>query len=103
MSQPDNKDLNPKQSLVDGIPVIALGGQIGCVTIFILLVAVVGGVWLDQLLGTKPAITVALILAAAPLSLVITYWMAMRTIRKINTPQLPIDRTRPFEEEDIRE
>ena len=65
---------------------IALGGQIGCLTLVIVLVAAFGGIWLDRLLGTKPLLTIILILSAAPLSLYLTYLMSIRAIRKVNPP-----------------
>ena len=58
-----------------------VGGEIGCVTLIIVLVAVLGGLWLDRLLGTKPIITIFLVLGSAPLSLVLTYWLAKRAVR----------------------
>ena len=87
MTQPEKSDLTPTKALVGSIPVVAsLGAQVGVVTIIFVLVAVFGGIWLDKLLGTKPVIMVILVLGSAPLSLTITYFMAMRTIKKINPP-----------------
>jgi hypothetical protein len=65
-----------------------LGAQVGCLTLIIVLLSVFGGIWLDRVLGTKPTFTVILVLGSAPLSLVLTFWMAMRTIKDIN-PQPP--------------
>ena len=68
------------------MPVIALGGQIGCITLVLVLVGAFGGIWLDSLLGTKPFLTIILVLGAAPLSLFLTYKMAIRAIEKVNLP-----------------
>jgi len=87
MSQTDNTNHKPLQSLTTSMPVIALGGQIGCVTLGVVLLAAFGGIWLDRLLGTKPVFTLILILGAAPLSLYITYMMAIRAIQKVNLPK----------------
>jgi 1,4-dihydroxy-2-naphthoate octaprenyltransferase len=87
MSQTDKPDYKPIQSLTTSMPVIALGGQIGCITLVIVLGAAFGGIWIDRLLGTKPVITLILILGAAPLSLFLTYMMAMRAIQKVNLPK----------------
>ena len=86
MSQPGNNEHKPLQSVSSSMPVIALGGQIGCVTLVLVLVAAVGGIWLDNLLGTKPLFTIILVLGAAPLSLYITYRMAISAINKVNPP-----------------
>jgi len=68
------------------MPVIALGGQIGCITLVLVLVGAFAGIWLDNLLGTKPLLTIFLVLGAAPLSLFLTYKMAVRAIQKVNLP-----------------
>ncbi len=86
MSQSGNNEHQPLQSVSASMPVIALGGQIGCITLVLVLVGVFGGLWLDNLLGTKPLLTIILVLGAAPLSLFLTYKMAVRVIDKVNLP-----------------
>lgn len=81
------------------MPVIALGGQIGCLTLVIVLGAAFGGIWLDNLLGTKPLLTILLILGAAPLSLFLTYLMAVRAVNKVNLPA-PQEPKNAIEKED---
>lgn len=71
--------LNPK--------VLEVGGAVGFVTIFIVLISVFGGLWLDKLLGTKPLLTVSLVLASAPISLIITFWLATRAVKDIHPGQ----------------
>ena len=103
MSQPGNNEHKPLQSVSASMPVIALGGQIGCVTLVIVLLAAFGGIWLDNLLGTKPLLTILLILGAAPLSLFLTYLMSVRAIKKV-TPQTTIEeKTETLEEEETSE
>jgi hypothetical protein len=60
--------------------VVAIGGEVGCITLIIVLAAVFGGLWLDRLLGTKPIITFILIIASAPLALFLTFRIAIRMI-----------------------
>jgi hypothetical protein len=64
---------------------LTVGGEVGCLTLLIVLGAVFGGLWLDNLFDTKPMITVILVLASAPLSLVLTFWVAMRAVRNISS------------------
>jgi F0F1-type ATP synthase assembly protein I len=63
-----------------------VGGEIGCLMLIFVLVAVFGGLWLDRLFGTKPLFTILLVLGSAPLSIVITYWIAIRAVRDVNPP-----------------
>lgn len=65
---------------------VTVGGEVGCLTLVIVLVAVFGGIWLDKVLDTRPFFTVLLVLGSAPLSLVLTFWVARRAIGDINLP-----------------
>ena len=70
---------------------LTVGGEVGCLTLIIVLAAVFGGLWLDNFLGTKPMITIILVLASAPLSLVLTFWIAMRAVRNIQPSKVMQD------------
>ena len=45
-------------------------GQVGCVTLVIIFAALFLGIWLDNLLSTKPIFTVGLIVASIPVTMV---------------------------------
>jgi hypothetical protein len=77
-SNPPDKERVP--AAVVGTKFMVIGGEVGCLTLIIVLLSVFGGLWLDGLLGTKPIITLILVLASAPLSLVLTFWVAKRAI-----------------------
>jgi F0F1-type ATP synthase assembly protein I len=66
--------------------VLTVGGEVGCATLVIVLISVFGGIWLDNLLGTKPFLTISLVLLSAPLSLALTFWIATRAVRDIKSP-----------------
>jgi len=100
MSQPPQKpDLKPTFAPFN-MSVLTLGGQVGCSTLVIVLVAVFGGIWLDRVLDTKPIFTIMFILGSAPLALVLTYWMAMRSIQKMNIAS-PGDKGTQTDEEEL--
>ena len=103
MSQPANNEHQPLKSVSASMPVIALGGQIGCVTLVLVLVAAFGGIWLDNLLGTKPFLTIFLVLGAAPLSLFLTYKMAVHAINKVNLPPVQDEKTETVKEDETSE
>ncbi|MFM8323076.1 MAG: AtpZ/AtpI family protein [Chloroflexota bacterium] len=65
---------------------VGIGGEVGCATLIIVLIAVFGGLWLDSVLGTKPVLTLIFVLGSAPLSLALTFYIAMRQIKNINNP-----------------
>ena len=67
--------------------VLTVGGEIGCLTLVIVLVAVFGGIWLDRVFGTKPLLTIGLVLLSAPISLALTFWIATRSVKDMtNSP-----------------
>ena len=78
MTQPDQKD----RSTINTILVVMIG-QVGCLTLVILLLSVLGGLWLDSHFGTKPILTVALLLAGIPVSVILMVIVARRTLAKL--------------------
>lgn len=79
-----------------------VGGEVGCLTLIIVIAAVFGGLYLDKLLGTKPVIMLLLVLGSAPLALFLTFWVAKREINRY-TPHMsstPAQPTKTYDEED---
>jgi hypothetical protein len=75
---PPEKDRMPAVTV--GTKFAVIGGEVGCLTLIIVLIAVFGGLWLDRTLGTRPVFTLILVLGSAPLSLVLTFYLARRAI-----------------------
>ena len=61
--KPNNNPLNT-YGLVAGVI-----GQVGCLLLLVILGALLLGLGLDELLGTRPAFTLLLLLASVPLSI----------------------------------
>ena len=79
---------------ISTVPTMALtpmiiGGEVGCLTLFIVVLALLAGLGLDKLLDTKPVFTITLLLGSAPFSLFLTFWLAMRSIKRMTSPQIP--------------
>ena len=71
--------------------------QVAIWSIGLLLIALFGGLWLDQALNTGRTFTIVLLLASFPATLYIIYRVALRTVAKIK----PAARTsRPRTKED---
>jgi F0F1-type ATP synthase assembly protein I len=87
--------------MMSKLALYSVGGQVGCASLLIILIAVFAGIALDRILGTKPLFTIGLTLGSAPLSLYISYKLAMKAVKNIN-PQGPAGKP-PVEEDEKRE
>jgi F0F1-type ATP synthase assembly protein I len=62
---------------------IVLIGQVGCLTLVIILASVFGGLWLDRMFDTKPVFTLALLFAGIPGSVLVMLLVARRTLARL--------------------
>jgi F0F1-type ATP synthase assembly protein I len=78
MSQSDNNPRNILNTLL-----VVLIGQVGCLTILIVLASVFGGLWLDNTFGTKPLFTLILLIAGIPISVLLMIVISRRTLAQL--------------------
>jgi F0F1-type ATP synthase assembly protein I len=62
---------------------IVLVGQVGCITLVVILISVRVGLWLDAYFQTRPLYTLALLLAGIPLSVLLMLVVARRTLTRL--------------------
>ena len=60
-----------------------MAAQVGCLTLVIVLVALFGGLWLDARFATQPVITLVLVFASIPVSLILMFVIARSAAAKI--------------------
>lgn len=65
------------------IALASLVSQVGCVTVIIVVGALLLGLWLDNTLGTKPILTIALLLVSIPISIFSLLRIALSTATRI--------------------
>jgi F0F1-type ATP synthase assembly protein I len=58
-----------RQQVAFGLALASMVSQVGCVTIVIVLGALVVGLWLDRTFDTQPLFTILLLLGSIPVSL----------------------------------
>lgn len=63
--------------------VTGLLGQVGCVTVAVILVALVVGLWLDQQLATKPLFTLTLLIGSVPVTIYIMVRIVLRGMARV--------------------
>ena len=62
---------------------VVMVGQVGCLTLIIILASVFGGLWLDRTFGTKPVFTLVLLFAGIPVSVIVMLVVARRTLARL--------------------
>ena len=77
----------------------SVAGQVGCLTLIIIIAAVLGGLWLDNYYQTKPMFTVGLLIVSIPISLAVMIIVVRFATSKIRIK--PTDSTKDSKEADI--
>ena len=75
MTQSDQKGRKILSTLL-----IVMVGQVGCLTLVVILASVFGGLWLDRVFDTKPLFTLILLFAGIPVSVLVMLYFARRTL-----------------------
>jgi hypothetical protein len=85
MAQTDGNppDDNPRNIL--NTVLIVMIGQVGCLSLLIILLSVLGGLWLDNTMGTKPLFTLGLLAAGVPLSVLLMVYIGRRTVARLKS------------------
>ena len=69
---------------VFNMQVAAIAGQVGCATLAIVFAALLGGIFLDRFLSTKPIFTILLMVGSVPVTLVVMFWIVRRATSRMN-------------------
>jgi len=78
MAQSDNN----RQNMVSTLLIVVIG-QVGCLTLAVILASVFGGLWLDNIFGTKPVFTLVLLFAGIPLSVFLMLYVSRKTLARL--------------------
>jgi len=78
MAQSENKGRSILNTLL-----IVMIGQVGCLTLVIILASVFGGLWLDNAFGTKPVFTLVLLFAGIPVAVFVVLIVARKTLARL--------------------
>ncbi|HWQ46670.1 MAG TPA: AtpZ/AtpI family protein [Longilinea sp.] len=97
MQSKPTDQISTRQKIMN-LTITAVIGQVGCLTLIIVLAAVFGGLWLDAHFGTKPVAVITLMVLSAPVSLIVMFFVARTAIKKIKTQPQP---SQPEEEAQV--
>jgi len=68
---------------------LGLAGQAGCLTVVMAVGALLVGLWLDQVFGTKKILALVCVVASVPINLILTLRVTQTLIRRIIPPDKP--------------
>ncbi len=95
MNQDNGESNKPNLALVN--LALTVSGQIGCMTLVVLIAATFLGRWLDAQFSTKGSFTLWLIIGSLPVTLLLMYFMIRSTVKQVSsgtkTPQMPNENT----------
>lgn len=94
MSLPE-KDQKYQVQRSANLAAAGLAGQIGCVIPVIILGSVLLGLWLDKIFETDKVITLIMVLGSLPVSIYLTFRLAMRAVKDINQSMQPPAPSKP--------
>jgi len=72
--------------MVHGLALASVVSQVGCVTVAVVLGALVVGLALDRFFDTRPLFTMVLLLGSIPVSLYLLVRIALSAVAQLNTP-----------------
>jgi hypothetical protein len=87
----------PQERSENALKLVIAGviGQVGCLTLVIITIALVAGLWLDSQLETRPLFTLVFILGSIP----VTLYLMVRLVLTV-APKLEMSTTRAIESEE---
>jgi len=65
------------------ITLALVAAQVGCLTLVIVLLAVFGGLWLDNAFQTRPIITIVLVILSVPVSVLVMLAVVRKAVGHI--------------------
>ena len=73
---------NRRNSMISTLLIVVIG-QVGCLTLAVILASVFGGLWLDNTFGTKPVFTLVLLFAGIPLSVFLMLYVSRKALTRL--------------------
>lgn len=89
MSQPEKQGKNRFQYAMN-LTLASIAGQVGCLTLVIIFVALFAGLWLDRYLDTKPLFTIVFLIGSVP----VTLFLMFRVVRAATSRIKPVQNTK---------
>jgi signal transduction histidine kinase len=82
------------------VALVGVVGQVGCLTLLIISVALIAGLWLDNQFQTRPLFALVFVLASVPLTLYLMFRVVLSFAPRIQT--LSLDAVGKTQEEESK-
>ena len=99
MSQPENQGKDRFQYAMN-LTLASIAGQVGCLTLVIIFLALFAGLWLDRYLDTRPLFTIVLLIGSVPVTLFLMFRVVRAATSRIKPVQNSEKNKIPTPEED---
>lgn len=73
MKRPDEQNNQKNYQYALNLTLAAVAGQVGFITLFVIVVALFGGLALDKFLGTRPMFTIIFMIASVPVTVALMF------------------------------
>ena len=83
MSQTNQKEVKKRSNYSANVALAVVAGQVGCVTIIIVALALMSGLWLDKRFDTYPIFLASFLIATAPITIFIMLWIVRSATSRI--------------------
>ncbi len=83
MSQTDDQPKEGKGRYAFNLTLAAVAGQVGCLTLVVIFLALFLGLWLDNTFQTRPLFTIILMIGSVPVTLVAMFYVVRATTARM--------------------
>lgn len=87
MSDTGDPRRNNRLGYARNLTLAVVAGQVGCLTLIIVLAALFGGLWLDQQFDSRPLFTIILMIGSVPVTLVAMFWVVRAATSRLTFDQ----------------
>lgn len=101
MSNPDDQNKDRLQHAYN-LTLASVTGLVGCLTMVIIVAALILGLWLDKNFDTKPLFTLILIIGSVPVTLVVMFMVVNSATKrmKVDRPKKKVETSEEVQNRD---
>lgn len=99
MNQPEKQGKERFQYAIN-LTLASIAGQVGCLTLIIIFLALFAGLWLDRYFDTRPLFTIVLLIGSVPVTLFLMFRVVKAATKRIKPVQDLEKNKFPIAEED---